>query len=71
MTLESLMKDKELKTSISSLIRGSGRSYPGKADEGGNKGTSSSVLGKQQVNSSGETSTIQSNGVPGKGTSVL
>lgn len=72
-TLESLMKDKELKTSISSLIRGSGRSYPGKADEGGNKGTSSSVLGKQQVNSSGETSmiSIQSNGVPGKGTSVL
>ncbi|KAJ9179771.1 hypothetical protein P3X46_008099 [Hevea brasiliensis] len=72
-TLESLMKDKELKMSIRGLVRGSGRSCPGETDEQGNKETSFLVLGKQHVTSSEEKISIpkQVNGVPRKETSVL
>jgi len=53
-TLESLMKDKELKTTIKDLIRGSGRAYPPSSEEiyvqaGQEKGVATAAPIKQQV----------------------
>ncbi|KAI8562556.1 hypothetical protein RHMOL_Rhmol03G0044400 [Rhododendron molle] len=53
-TLESLMKDKELKSTIKDLIRGSGRSYPPTSGEievqaGREKGVATAAPTKQQV----------------------
>ncbi|KAF5750323.1 putative 4-alpha-glucanotransferase [Tripterygium wilfordii] len=50
-TLESLMKDKELKTTIKDLVCGSGRSYPPLAEavKQANEATSAITLEKQKV----------------------
>jgi len=53
-TLESLMKDKDLKTTIKDLIRGSGRAYPPSSEEihvqaGREKGVATAAPIKQQV----------------------
>lgn len=74
-TLESLMKDEELKTTIKGLVRGSGRSYPfvGETDGQENQETAVMIPGKHQAASGQEKIPVgkQLNGVPRKETSVF
>eukprot|EP00257_Ricinus_communis_P026524 XP_025013938.1 4-alpha-glucanotransferase DPE2 isoform X2 [Ricinus communis] len=74
-TLESLMKDKELKSTLKGLIHGSGRSYPslGETDERGKREPSVFITGKQQVAGSEEKTVIakQLSGALRKEASVL
>lgn len=64
-TMESLQKDKELKTTIKDLVRASGRSCPPEGQD-----LAASTLDKQQVASSLEKNPVSKplSGVPQKGT---
>lgn len=49
MTMESLLKDKELTGIIKNLVHGSGRSYPGRLqDVGSDKGESVPLAGQKE-----------------------
>jgi 4-alpha-glucanotransferase len=73
-TLESLLKDKELITTIKGLVRGSGRAHPSvqETDELGNQETIVLIPGKHQVTTGQEKISVgkQLNGVPRKETCV-
>ncbi|KAJ6992126.1 4-alpha-glucanotransferase DPE2 [Populus alba x Populus x berolinensis] len=73
-TLESLLKDKELIATIKGLVRGSGRSHPSvqETDELGNQETIVLIPGKHQVTTGQEKISVgkQLNGVPRKETCV-
>ena len=77
MTLESLMNDKELISSIKGLVRGSGRSHPSveetETDEQGNQETIVMSTGKNQVAKGQEKISIgmQLTGVPRQEACVL
>lgn len=62
-TLETLLKDQELKSTIKDLVWGSGRSYPFKGEE---ETSAASNLVKQHQQSVPSSKTVQSNGVPEK-----
>lgn len=71
-TLESLMKDNELKAAIKDLVRGSGRSYPvvEENEVEVKEETTATSTGKQQVANGKETMPLGSEltGVPQKET---
>lgn len=66
MTLESLMKDNELKTAIKDLVRGSGRSCPvGENEAQLNEETAATSTEKQVVTSGNEKLPLASEDSPG------
>ncbi|KAJ8770417.1 hypothetical protein K2173_015031 [Erythroxylum novogranatense] len=67
-TMESLLKDKALKTTIKGLVQASGRSHPGLGETNvqENREKTSVISGKQQLSTSNRI-----NGAPRKETSVL